>query len=350
MEIEAVKSSQTQSYFNNGKIRKLRWTTSEGVEPNFVTGSWDSDDNEITLWSIKNTGSCGQDCITRLSSFKIPSDITDMVLLANYKLAMSASNGSLLLVECSPNSSDLSERLNSEIILIGLSSALAVCCSGSNIVIGYRNGCIKTFNPSTHQSSVIISNISAVECLSKSTLGTFVSGHRGQINVWDERNRSSTKPDISFSPTNSYETVLSISDHPSQPNLIAFGTENGSVGFSDVRQCKGGLPLLSSLSISLGPVWEVGFHPDYPDNFYSVSDDGLLLHWDSTPLKLGSLGVTSEPVRPSVWLMDSLGEDVRITGLVEETLPLNSFDISPAGIIMGGDSHMISLITSNFYV
>lgn len=40
--------------------------------------------------------------------------------------------------------------------------------------------------------------------------------------------------------------------------------------------------LTKSFSFVLGPVWEVHFHPTNPDHLFTCSEDGSLLHWETS--------------------------------------------------------------------
>lgn len=73
--------------------------------------------------------------------------------------------------------------------------------------------------------------------------------------------------------------ATSLRCHPGQRHLCVVGFQSGDVAFWDLR--KGDAPA-ATLSAHCGPVWSVRFHSVYPNNMFTASNDGCLIHWDTS--------------------------------------------------------------------
>ncbi len=75
--------------------------------------------------------------------------------------------------------------------------------------------------------------------------------------LWDLRQSDRETPIECLGGTCNADAVTSVTTHPAEPNLVAFGTQTGLVGFCDIRRADQPLPEL--LTVASGPIWEVGY-------------------------------------------------------------------------------------------
>lgn len=110
-----------------------------------------------------------------------------------------------------------------------------------------------------------------VSCLRSCGLNQFISGHlTGQLHLWDVRTTTASssllcQPLVSRAVTNFNNSITSIDSHPGQPNLLAFGTDDGSVSFIDIRRGDEALPIVFKISkspINEVNIWEYIFISD----------------------------------------------------------------------------------------
>lgn len=91
---------------------------------------------------------------------------------------------------------------------------------------------------------------------------------------------------------------VSLTDHgaltslnccPSLNHLIACGYQQGSIAFWDIRHPKIPAALIDAHK---GPVWQVKFHPVYPDRLFTCSNDGELWICDASKLRRPDLQIS----------------------------------------------------------
>jgi len=100
-------------------------------------------------------------------------------------------------------------------------------------------------------------------------------------------------------------------------------------------------------------VWDVKFHPAYPNNLFTCSQDGFLWHWDATPTgtqiagQSQSLQATrqSEPTN-SPWLSGAVAQGkVEISNyLYDNKLPVNSLAVESRHLLCGSDSAALFVV------
>ena len=97
------------------------------------------------------------------------------------------------------------------------------------------------------------------------------------------------------------------------------------------------------------PVWDVKFHPRYPNNLFTCSQDGSLWHWDATGAQMNT-AVGGAPqatwhseLTNSPWLGGI--EKVEVSNyLSANSLPVNSLDIESKHLLCGSDSEAIFIV------
>lgn len=92
-----------QGAFVSQKINKIRWIPEDYVETkSFLTGSWDDYTNSVKVWSFENPQEDVDVQYPRaLSEFTVEGDVTQIKFIAKNKIAVSTSNGEVMLLEIS---------------------------------------------------------------------------------------------------------------------------------------------------------------------------------------------------------------------------------------------------------
>lgn len=97
-----------------------------------------------------------------------------------------------------------------------------------------------------------------------------------QMKLWDTRLSASTPALVMEHPARG-ATVVSLSQNPLRPSVIAAGASDGSVTLWDVA-----MPgkLLNAVNAHASHAWSVQFHPSEPQYLFSGGEDGNLFLWD----------------------------------------------------------------------
>lgn len=339
------------SHFAGSKISKIRILDDHSGGVKFVTGSWDNQSSNLfILWqrvgnkfikaSLLNVGKA---------------NITDIFTVNSNQFISSLSDGSVKIVDCTENGT-LTEVETFEVHRRAASTSL--CAIGNHIFSGSDNGTIVqiTLNEGgSYMNKTFGSELMGVSCLRSCGLNQFISGHlTGQLHLWDVRTTTASssllcQPLVSRAVTNFNNSITSIDSHPGQPNLLAFGTDDGSVSFIDIRRGDEALPIV--FKISKSPINEIKFHPIFANNCFSLSEDSVI-HWDASAasdelnnaeaIENGSLGNVSngtEQGYKSVWLSDRAWNNIQLRALVEGHPPfISSFDIVNNIMVIGSNT------------
>ena len=92
---------------------------------------------------------------------------------------------------------------------------------------------------------------------------------RGQLKIWDLR--TSEGPASTCVLSSEQVGITTLTKHPTQSHVICTGSEDGMLAFWDLRKEKHPVTLLAAHS---GPVSEVQFHYQQPENVFSCSQVG----------------------------------------------------------------------------
>ncbi|KAK7906815.1 hypothetical protein WMY93_015427 [Mugilogobius chulae] len=317
------------------KISKTRWrpvshTTLQQPEI-FATGSWDNEDNKISIWSIGNNevaameeGFEGDPQL--LCELRHDGDVLDLQFLDQERIVSASSTGAVTIFRHQQNNQTLSvsqswsraHRYPSD-----NAPCTGVVCSSPEIVSVGEDGRILTFRADHETVTRVIDNadsstIHAVTYLKTSEILTVNS--IGQLKLWDLRQQG-----------NSPSQILSLS---------------GNTPFS----------LMEAHSAEM---WEVHFHPTNPDHLFTCSEDGSLLHWETsspdTPSFLqggrNNSMMSRSAMAPaggnqsiiSAWLNgDSSKGRLETTHMLPtQTLSVNSLDVLGQCLVCGTDREAI---------
>lgn len=169
----------------------------------------------------------------------------------------------------------------------------------------------------------------------------------GQLKKYDLRSNMTDYVQM-FSVTGDLTPLQCVDKHPSQPHIVATGSDDGTLGIWDLRQGKIPVSLMEAHSSTM---WELKFHPTSPDHLFTCSDDGSVWHWDASQVNSISVGTgaglgggslqSQTVVNP--WLATDIAKNkMEITSLLhQKSLPVNSLDIEGHTLICGSDGETV---------
>ncbi|XP_074846497.1 nucleoporin Nup43 isoform X1 [Carettochelys insculpta] len=359
--------------FVSQKISKTRWrpVPTAVLQPPelFATGSWDNEENKISIWSVGDFGSLGpsgeyQGEPQLLCDIRHDGDVMDMQFFDQERIVAASSTGSVTIFRHHQNNQTLSvsqqwERAHYHVApdtpFYGGASCTGVICNNPEIVTVGEDGRINLFRADHKEAVRTIENadsstLHAVTFLRTTEILTVNS--IGQLKIWDFRQQRN-EPSQIFSLTGDRIPLHCVDRHPNQQHIVATGGQDGMLSIWDVRQ--GSMPV-SLLNAHEAEMWEVHFHPSNPDHLFTCSEDGSLWHWDTSTdvsekpsfFHQGGRNVTvlSHTANQSVisaWLSNNPTKDrMEITNLFpNQTLSVNSLDVLGPCLVCGTDAEAI---------
>ena len=199
------------------------------------------------------------------------------------------------------------------------------------------------------------SNITGLQYVSTKEVVSINS--TGQLKVWDIRQPSTQAQKILTLSGNACP-LLSIDKHPNQPHILVTGHGDGVIGIWDIRQEKAPVTLIDAHE---SEVWQVKFHPIYPDNLFTCSEDGSCWFWDGTAMISGANYIKSmnetagrfntvpqqDDLSSSVWLyIDANKHKMETFSLIPfNKSAVNTFDVNGSSLICGTDGEAVIIVT-----
>jgi nuclear pore complex protein Nup43 len=157
----------------------------------------------------------------------------------------------------------------------------------------------------------------------------------GILMLWDIRVNLQS-PVKTMPVSREMSSILCLSGHPTQPHIVAAGIDKGMISFIDLR--KDAISTSSLIQAHANEVWEVMFHPEYPNNFLTCSQDGQLYHW------------SHKDHSGNLWSPDTVTSvqfDVYNLLPSTNTLSVNSFDVKSDCIICVTDNESLYVLPFN---
>ncbi|XP_030053921.1 nucleoporin Nup43 [Microcaecilia unicolor] len=371
--------------FVSQKISKSRWrpvpSASLLLPDLFATGSWDNEENKVSVWSIGDFGSLNADGDYEgdhqlLCDIKHNGDVLDMQFLDQERIVTASSSGSVTIFRHHQNNQTLSinqrwERAHyhsgPDIPSCGSAPCTGIVCNNPEIVSVGEDGRINLFKADSKKILRTIDNadsstLHAVTFLRTTEIMTVNS--IGQLKMWDFRQQGN-EPSQIFFLTGERVPLYCVDRHPNQQHVVATGGQDGMLSIWDVRQ--GSMPV-SLLEAHDAEMWEVHFHPSNPDHLFTCSENGSLWHWNAssdmaekpsflqlggrnTTLSRSTLGQSNiNQSLMSAWLSsDPAKGRMEITSLLpNQTLSVNSLDILGQCLVCGTDAEAIHVTRQLF--
>ncbi|XP_033873627.1 nucleoporin Nup43 [Acipenser ruthenus] len=354
--------------FVSQKISKTRWrpisSTSLQQPEVFATGSWDNEDNKVSIWSVAEQGM--QDDYEGdpqlLCEYKHDGDVMDLQFLDQERIVTASSTGSVTIFRHYQNSQTLSvnqrwERAHYH--SCDNAPCTGVVCNSPEIVTVGEDGRINLLRVD-HKGIVRTidnadsSTIHAVTFLRTTEILTVNS--IGHLKMWDFRQQGN-EPSQILSLTGDRVPLHCVDRHPNQQHIVATGGQDGMLCIWDVRQ--GNMPY-SLMEAHSAEMWEVHFHPSSPDHLFTCSEDGSLWHWENytttdTPSFLQGGRNTTIMSRSTIapassnqslissWLTsDSSKGRLETTNMLpSQTMSVNSLDVLGQCLVCGTDGEAI---------
>ncbi|XP_056284969.1 nucleoporin Nup43 [Pseudoliparis swirei] len=353
------------------KISKTRWrlvSHSSLQQPDiFATGSWDNEVNKISFWSIGNHGGSDMDDGFEgdpqlLCEYKHDGDVLDLQFLDQERIVTTSSTGAVTIFRHHQNSQTISVSHcwpRAHRYPCDNAPCTGVVCSSPEIVTVGEDGKIIVFRADQEGVIRVIENadsctIHAVTYLRTTEILTVNS--IGQLKLWDFRQQSDAPSQI-LSLSGDRVPMHCVDRHPNQQHIVATGGQDGMLCVWDVRQGSTPFSLMEAHSAEM---WEVHFHPTNPDHLFTCSEDGSLLHWEtSTHTDMPSFlqggrnnsMVSRSAMAPaggnqsliSAWLSgDSSKGRLETTHMLpSQTLSVNSLDVLGQCLVCGTDGEAI---------
>lgn len=372
--MESSSLEETTCKFVSQKIRKIRWKPppKESLQPPeyFVTGSWDDDVNNVCLWNYTATGASSDTDIQKdmepklISEIAHPGDVTDLQFLNTEFFVGSSSNGSVFLYRVHRNQTLKLTQTWEHIHTFGSNEEKpprfrnCPCTSfttrNDDIITAGEDGRLVHLNTKHKEPIRVIDggeSCTINDILFLKQFEVVTANMRGQLKVWDIRAKHNA-PSQKFFLSGEQVGLHCLAQHPSQPQIIATGGEDGTLIIWDMRQDKYPVTLLSAHKYAM---LEVKFHPDYPNHLFTCSQDGSLWHWDCSGISQTQLNpfLKSNKVQDfqpmddtNPWLSCDATKhrlDIR-TLLPDNRLPINSLDVASTTLLCGADNESFYII------
>lgn len=372
--------------FVSQKISKIRWrpsgTPSLQQSSVFATGSWDDEERQLSVWSVGQNNledeiyaldmeDTSVDMEPRLlASIKHSGDVTDLKYFNQELIVSSSSTGSVKVFR--HNQSTQTIECLREWDMVHYYGALPCPCTcittrDDLLVTGGEDGRICVLNIENKQINKLIEK--ADSCTVNSLIflrqnEILTTNSTGQLKIFDLRHNPHETPQT-LSLSGEHIALMCVDKHPSQQHIVATGAVEGTLCLWDLRQQQTPVTLLEGHS---GPMWEVKFHPNYPNHLFTCSEDGSLWHWDAstntsaypgtpTGASIGNLsmslgaGVSSQSTKissASPWLASDVARHkIDIVALLDSSgggLSVNSLDIEDDTLLCGSDNESIYTI------
>uniref|UniRef100_A0AAY5EXB3 Nucleoporin 43 n=1 Tax=Electrophorus electricus TaxID=8005 RepID=A0AAY5EXB3_ELEEL len=314
------------------KISKTRWrpvSASSLQQPELLaTGSWDNEDNKVSIWSVGENG--GHDSTDENVS-GVCCTLQTLSVLHTWEGAhhYQCARAPCTAVVCS----------SPELVSVGEDGRVVLYkADQSRIVRTIENADSSTIHAVTFLRTAEVLTVNSI----------------GQLKLWDLR--QGNEPAQILTLTGDRVPLHCVDKHPNQQHIVATGGQDGMLCIWDVRQ--GSVPF-SLMEAHSAEMWEVHFHPSNPDHLFTCSEDGSLLHWETssgsdTPSFLqgrNSSMMSRSATAPaggnqsliSAWLSgDSSKGRLETTHMLpSQTLSVNSLDVLGQCLVCGTDGEAV---------
>ncbi|KAL1919624.1 uncharacterized protein VTP21DRAFT_1555 [Calcarisporiella thermophila] len=307
------------------KISKVRWANTETYSDRellFVTGGWDSGENNgIALWALDNPQ---QDQDTplderhprQLAEIRHSGDLTDLAFtrkaevvvsgtstgyINTYKITRSDDSTSANIEEISSVLRHQNTSLNRPVACTSLAVQPSFSANPEVVSCGDDGKLVvsRVEDGRTESYDVDAMTVNAISWASQNQI--IIVSSSGRMKLFDRRDLR--KPTSVVADEKS-DGLNCIAVNPSQINRIVTGSATGGVKVWDLKNLSESTS--RNYSVHKSPVWEVLFHPIEPEKVLSCSEDGscCLTDWRHSPEEslhyfslLGS-GDQRNPVRP----------------------------------------------------
>lgn len=344
---------EVQGSFVNQKINQIRWIPEDYVETKyFFTGSWDDELNSIKIWTYESLDEEKEFEYPKvLTEYPVNGDVTQIKYIDKNKIAVSLSNGEVVILEFSmydketalrevyswrklhnygeyPCSCTSLDTIEGDIATIGEDGNI-------NILSGRRGEINRTISGADSCSLRSVCYIKHNEVITGNI--------RSHMKIWDLRSPND-KPVASFLLSNDELAATCITSHPTQPHVVLAGSESGSLAVWDLRMNSFPMSLLKAHSAGVS---EMQFHPENPLKLITCSVSGEIWDWNMDSIVRSSKGPDNQVV---AWMPFEDKAAVNVNSLMP-TLhkAINTLHCDKGRILCGADNEAIYLIKNFKY-
>ncbi|PAV91669.1 hypothetical protein WR25_23151 [Diploscapter pachys] len=206
------------------------------------------------------------------------------------------------------------------------------------ITSGSSNGSIVHVDVTTQKVTTYGKFHGAVRSLVSFAGGKLLaSGHgTGQIAIWDLRQPPFNSVNSVVPSKKPLDAITALSTHPAMANLVSFGTDDGAIGFCDVRGASGTL-VPTSFDVATAAITQIKFDAHSGEHLLCSSEDGSIVHWDVSGIPSTEyLSVGNS--RQAAWLAESLSDWVKLSSLRSKCFSaINSIDVNNTTVLATSD-------------
>jgi len=350
--------------FIGQKVAKLCWCVNRNSDlsaSEFLTASWDDPRNSVAQWRIPEESTDGGNNPEpyMMNQVFLNGSVTDLALLDSERVVCSTSVGDTAIISLDINGEMHTVFLWEKLHGYGTSECAPCTClavSDNTLVTGGEDGRMNLLQlgakkPLRTLENADNSNITALKFLNSKEFASINT--TGQLKIWDVQMLESPVKTLTLSGNAC--PLLSLDRHPNQPHILVTGHGDGVIGIWDVRQDRTPVTLIDAHE---SEVWQVRFHPLYPDNLFSCSEDGSCWFWNgasmisgATSMKVLNDTLAQEPLAlettsSSIWLhVDANKHKMETYSLIPfNKSAVNCFDICGSSLLCGTDGEAVIVV------
>ncbi|MBZ3877382.1 Serine/threonine-protein kinase LATS1 [Sciurus carolinensis] len=252
----AFSMEEIYAKFVSQKISKTRWRPvpagSLQTAETFATGSWDNEENYVSLWSIGDFGNLDSDGGFKgdhqlLCDIKHHGDVMDLQFFDQERIVAASSTGCVTVFLHHPNNQTLSvnQQWTAAHYHTGPGSpsyssapCTGIVCDNPEIVTVGEDGRINLFRVDHKEPVRTIDNADSSTLHAVTFLRTpeiLTVNSIGQLKIWDFRQQGN-EPSQILSLTGDRVPLHCVDRHPNQQHVVATGGQDGMLSIWDVRQ------------------------------------------------------------------------------------------------------------------
>ncbi|GIY28984.1 hypothetical protein CDAR_79171 [Caerostris darwini] len=346
--------------FVSRKISKIRFQPKNSSV--FVTGSYNDDANQISVWKFPDPSShmddeddvgCIDDDPQIVSTKPFNGCVTDLKVPSDDLIFASSSLGSIFLfkyseekLQCIHTWEKLHKFHNSPASTTGIS------IKGQDVASVGEDGklCLFNFNVDQNVKEIADADLCSFTSVTYLRHHEIVAGNSlGYLRLWDLRTNIDA-PSSLLSLSREQTGISCMNTHPTQSHILATGYDDGTLCIWDMRQDRKPTSHFEGHSAA---VTELLFHPTNPDFLYTSSFDSCVWQWDASGLR-NPVSIFNTPMDPqeknftkgNPWLnCDAHKHKLEITALSGQTWTcVNTLDISGTTLIWGTDNEELCIL------
>jgi len=362
-----IMSEKIVAKFTGQKISKLQWCPREDnnrAADQFISGGYDDQENLLTWWKLPGAASDSSEPVV-VNQVPHAGSVTGTCFITPERFATASSTGEVFVHMLNRRSNIINtmqrwSNLHTYEVTNESASCTCIAANDAELVTGGEDGRINVLQVDSRKPVRVMSNADSANIMDIQYLSTkeiVTVNTTGQLKVWDIRKQDSSPTNVMTISGNSCP-LLSVDKHPNQPHILVTGHGDGVIGIWDIRQDSSPVTLVNAHE---GEVWEVRFHPMYPDNLFTCSEDGSCWFWDGTAmvseanytkhsmgdtLMTSGFGFEEQTKSSSVWLyIDANKHRMETFSLLPfNKLSVNTFDVDLSNLICGTDGEVIMLV------